>query len=300
MVIAVGAGHAPLLFLPVNWLYPHYYDGKTTNPLNLPKPQANFSAMPHLHFETLGHGKPIVMLHGWAMHGGIWRDFAVHLAETYQVTLVDLPGHGLSSALAAFTLDALVDCLAEALPDTPCCWLGWSLGATITLAMAARYPQRVKQMILLTGNPCFLEQDGWPGMQASVLEGFAASLRQDVQTTLVNFLAIQVMNLPNARDLTKALKAAMLARPAPDIEALRGGLEILKTTDLRPTLAGINVPTLAVWGQRDRLIPASLSTYLPALMPLARVQVLAQAAHVPFLTHPQELLELIGDFLEGR
>ena len=52
--------------------------------------------MTKIHTETYGLGKPIVLVHGWAMHSGIWRLFARELAKHYQVTLIDLPGHGRS------------------------------------------------------------------------------------------------------------------------------------------------------------------------------------------------------------
>lgn len=50
-----------------------------------------------LHVETLGSGAPLVLLHGWGMHGGIWSDLAAELAEHHQVHCVDLPGHGFSN-----------------------------------------------------------------------------------------------------------------------------------------------------------------------------------------------------------
>jgi pimeloyl-[acyl-carrier protein] methyl ester esterase len=50
-----------------------------------------------LHVETLGSGAPLVLLHGWGMHGGVWTDVAQQLAEEFCVHVVDLPGHGFSS-----------------------------------------------------------------------------------------------------------------------------------------------------------------------------------------------------------
>ena len=60
-----------------------------------------------LHVESAGHGPPIVLLHGWAMHSGLWGPLVPRLARRYRVHAVDLPGHGHSAALASFTLDAV-------------------------------------------------------------------------------------------------------------------------------------------------------------------------------------------------
>ena len=111
--------------------------------------------MTKIHLETFGVGKPIVLVHGWAMHTGIWREFAKQLAQNYRVTCVDLPGHGRSEAIDPFTLERISTELVDAIPEQNCCWLGWSLGAAIVLDIAARYPERVSSLILLAGNPLF-------------------------------------------------------------------------------------------------------------------------------------------------
>ncbi|MEZ5623317.1 MAG: alpha/beta fold hydrolase [Nitrosomonas sp.] len=52
-----------------------------------------------MHCEILGNGPDLVLLHGWAMHGGVWRGVREQLAMKYRVHLFDLPGHGLSPML---------------------------------------------------------------------------------------------------------------------------------------------------------------------------------------------------------
>jgi len=253
-----------------------------------------------LHHQTLGSGKPIVLIHGWGMHSGIWQDFAGQLAAHHQVTLVDLPGHGHSGKLTPFSLETITDLLAQTLPDEPCCWLGWSLGTAVVLEMARRFPERVNRLVLVAGNPCFLQQNDWAGMRKDVLDSFAENLQKDTQATLTRFLAIQVMTLPNAKELAKSLKTAVLSRPMPDDIALQGGLDILKTADLRPALVAVTVPVLVVLGKKDSLVPAALSQHLPVCQPAAQMCLLEHAAHTPFLSHPEEMLILLKDFMENQ
>ena len=54
-----------------------------------------------VHVESVGRGRPLVMLHGWAMHSGLWFPLLPRLIERYRMHLVDLPGHGYSDALVA-------------------------------------------------------------------------------------------------------------------------------------------------------------------------------------------------------
>ena len=47
-----------------------------------------------VHIETVGRGAPLILLHGWAMHSGLWTPLLSPLANHFQLHLVDLPGHG--------------------------------------------------------------------------------------------------------------------------------------------------------------------------------------------------------------
>lgn len=253
--------------------------------------------MPKLYSYTIGTGKPVTLVHGWAMHSGIWRGFAQQLAEHYQVTCIDLPSHGRSDTLSPFTLEAVGDALVNALPDTPSCWLGWSLGATVVLDIARRYPERVNALILLAGNPLFVGTDDWAGVKPAVLDAFAESLTLNCQATLLRFLALQVNGLPDGKALLKDLKAAIMDCPAPDNASLQGGLEILKHTDLRAALAELNIPVSVILGDKDTLVPIAVAEHLRSLG-IAHPSIINGAGHVPFLSHPQQLLALINRFMD--
>ncbi len=251
-----------------------------------------------LHQHTFGTGKPITLVHGWAMHSGIWRDFARQLARHYQVTCIDLPGHGRSDKLTPFALEQIVDVLANNVVDKRSCWLGWSLGATVVLELARRFPERVNGLILLAGNPHFTGTGQWPGTKPQLLDQFADNLAADCQATLGRFLALQVNSLPNGKTLLKTLKAAVAECAPPDTETLHGGLEILKNADLRPVLAAIKVPVLAVAGNRDTLVPSGVAQHLQQLSPHIQTHIIDKAGHLPFLSHPQELLAVITSFTD--
>ncbi|MEC4750574.1 pimeloyl-ACP methyl ester esterase BioH [Methylomicrobium sp. Wu6] len=263
--------------------------------------------MTHLHTETYGHGKSIVMIHGWGMHTGIWRPFAKALARQYRVTCIDLPGHGRSGRISAFDLEHLGSALVAAVGDEPACWLGWSLGATVALDIASRFPERAEALILLAGNPRFIRThdaannpDHWPGVSPRVLDVFSGQLSEDAQQTLLRFLALQVHGLADTKALLKTLKAAVFECDPPDNTALRQGLKILKEADLRPALAAFDRPFAAILGGRDTLVPHAVGAHLQRLQPNLQLHLLEKAGHVPFLTHQEELIRLICGFMESR
>ncbi len=258
-----------------------------------------------IHKRIIGQGKPIVLVHGWALHSEIWQSFAEALAAHYRVTCLDLPGHGLSETVTPFTLERISSALVHAVDDPQSCWLGWSLGATVVLDIAGRFPERVDSLILLAGNPSFTRsyysQTGpWPGLDSKLLGKFADLLTENSQATLLNFLTLQVHGLPNAKALLKELKAAVFARPVPDSATLQQGLQILKNSDLRPVLAKLTKPVSVILGGRDTLVPVAVGTKIQQLLPDLQLTIIEKAGHVPFLSHLQELVAVISGFMEQQ
>jgi pimeloyl-[acyl-carrier protein] methyl ester esterase len=251
-----------------------------------------------IHTETFGHGKPIVLVHGWAMHSGIWRAFAKELAKHYQVTLVDLPGHGHSEAVTPFTLETVSDALVDAVTDERCCWLGWSLGAAFVLEIARRFPERVDKLILLAGTPCFVKKPGWPGMDEQVLDSFAESLQQDSHATLLRFLSLHIKGIDNQKVILQELKTLVFEAPAPDQLTLQEGLVILKQTDLRHEFASIKVPFAIVLGQLDTLVPVAVAGKMQELLPEIDLTIIDRAGHVPFLSHQGVVISAIRHFMD--
>ncbi|MDQ7091182.1 MAG: alpha/beta fold hydrolase [Methylococcales bacterium] len=252
-----------------------------------------------IHKEIYGKGDPIVLLHGWAMHTGIWRNFAQKLAQNYQVICLDLPSHGRSDSLPNFQLDKISAALVEAFPKEPCTVLGWSLGATIALDLNHRFPDKVKQLVLLTGNPCFVKNERWAGMELTLLHRFAHNLMNDCQATLVRFLSLQILGLPTYKTLVKTLTLALQETPVTPKSALEQGLLILEKQDLRPALASLNCPVMAILGDRDTLIPVAIGQQMQALQPTLSLHILKKSGHVPFLSHENELLSLLTTFMEN-
>jgi pimeloyl-[acyl-carrier protein] methyl ester esterase len=255
-----------------------------------------------LHVEVSGRGAPLVMLHGWGMHGGIWSDTAAQLAQHCQVHNVDLPGHGQSlwNGDQRPGIEGWVDALLARFPE-PVVVCGWSLGGIIAQQWAAREPHKVGSLILVNTTPCFAARADWDfGMPLEILAQFAAELEKNHAATLRRFLALQVRGSEGERELLATLRAKLFSRGNPDLEALRGGLEILRDADLRTTLPQIQQPTLVIAGERDKLTPPEASHYLAQSLPNAREVVIGGAAHAPFLSHPEIFVEQVHKFLKDN
>lgn len=251
-----------------------------------------------MYIKQLGQGTDLVLIHGWSMHSGVWQPLIDYLSAHFTLHLVDLPGHGHSTWQAdALTLDKLLTVFAEKLPATAH-WLGWSLGGQLSLAFAARYPQRVRKLILLAANPKFVSAQDWPtAMQAAVFTKFAEQLDQDQHETLKRFVMLQARGAEGSRDTIKLL-AEQVADNVAHPDALQAGLTLLETLDLRIALAQSKLPVKYILGERDQLVPIALQTALPVLNHTLSIDCIAGAGHAPFISHPQICATSIREFLD--
>ena len=125
----------------------------------------------NLYVETHGTGRPLVLLHGGLGSGEMFGPILPALAEHHQVVAVDLQGHGrtadidrpLDVRLMADDVAALVDHLGLEQPDI----MGYSLGAGVALHTAAKHPDKVRRLVLVSANirrdaiyPELLDQQG--------------------------------------------------------------------------------------------------------------------------------------------
>ena len=134
-------------------------------------------------------------------------------------------------------------------------------------------------------------------MAADTLQEFADSLLKNHALTLKRFLALQVRGSENEREVLADLRARLFAKGEPDVAALKGGLEILRDTDLRNDLAQIKQPALVIAGERDTLTPSAAPGYMAQALHNARVEIIQGAAHAPFLSHPTIFMQHLKSFL---
>ena len=253
-----------------------------------------------LHVESFGSGKPLVMLHGWGMHGGIWGSAVAQLADHYQVHCVDLPGYGASSGLAHYNLEAIVAALTAHFTE-PVSVCGWSLGGQAALCWAQLAPQHVDKLVLVATTPRFVKCAGWDcAMTEESLREFADAVLENYTLTLKRFIALQVRGSEHERALLAELRGLLFSRGKPDQATLHGGLEILRATDMRAGLGYIAQAALVIAGERDTLTPAAASAYLAQAMPNARLAEIQGAAHVPFLSHSDLFVKHVTEFLNER
>ena len=243
-----------------------------------------------LHVESTGSGPPLVALHGWAMHSGLWAPVLPRLASRFRVHRVDLPGHGLSPPMARTTLAGITAAVAEhfaSLPEPPTV-LGWSLGGAVALQWALDRPHAVSKLVLVGTTPCFVAREDWPhAVSGETLRRFSDELAVSYRSTLQRFVTLQTQGSEHARQIRGLMRTELFARGAPSRQDLEDALAALAAIDLRARVGAIAQPVLVIAGECDMLVPAAAGAWLAAALPAGRLASIAGAAHAPFLSHPE-------------
>lgn len=232
---------------------------------------------------------PLVFVPGWGLGRGPWQP----TADAIGGKVMDLPGYGGSPLIEDFSLAAAA--LAESLPaGTVLC--GWSLGAMLALAAAARMPEKLSKLILVAGTASFVQRDGWPhAMAPEVLAEFTAGVAADVEATLPRFVGNFNRGEARARAVTRELLER--ADPRPGSATLATGLAWLRDVDLRALAPTVATPTLMIHGTHDPLMPLPAAQALAALMPRARLEIFPASAHAPFISDPAAFQARLAAFL---
>lgn len=249
--------------------------------------------MSDIWWQTKGEGDAhLVLLHGWGLNAQVWDCITAELSSHFTLHLVDLPGYGRSRGFGAQTLAQMAQCVLAQAPEKAI-WLGWSLGGLVASQIALQAPERVSALVTVASSPCFSARDAWPGIKPEVLAGFQHQLSEDFQRTVERFLALQTMGSDTARQDARLLKSAVLSLDMPSTEVLNGGLEILKTVDLREALQNLSLPFLRLYGHLDGLVPRKIVPLLDEMWPASESIIFPKAAHAPFVSHPQAFCDAL-------
>ena len=253
--------------------------------------------MPELFIHTEGRGDVhLVLLHGWAMHGGVFAPLVEALRDRCTLHVVDLPGHGRSrDCTVSLQPAACAQAVAARVPSA--IWLGWSLGGLYALQAALDFPQRVQGLMMLCASPRFVRGENWPyAVSPEILQSFGRDLETDYEDTLERFLALEALGSDCAQADLRKLRADTFNEFRPQVRALTEGLDVLEHTDLRARLPELTPPSAWIAGRRDRLIPWQAMQWGAAQCGGA-FTCIPGGGHAPFIGHTDEVVTALAPLL---
>lgn len=251
-----------------------------------------------LHYEMLGEGPDLVLLHPFPTNHRFWMGVADMLASHHRLIAYDLRGHGDSSAGAgAATMEkhaADLARLCDVAKISHAVFAGVSIGGYVLFEFWRRHRERVAALILSDTRA-----------SADTEEGHAARLKsaEDVQQNgAAAFLESMVPKLlgqhtrENRPDLVDGARKMMAKMSAAGIVAIQQGMAA--RPDSVPTLATINVPTLVLVGAEDTLTPPADSELMHKHIAGSRLEVIPLAGHLAIFEQRNSAGKVIRGFLD--
>jgi pimeloyl-ACP methyl ester carboxylesterase len=263
-----------------------------------------------LHYEDHGTGKPIVLIHGWPLSGASWeRQVPALLAAGYRVITYDRRGFGKSSRPASgYNYDVFAEDLHKLvtrLDLSDATLVGFSMGGGEVARYLGTYgTARVSCAVLIAAITPFLLKapDNPSGVEASVFDGIKSAIATDRLAFLSNFFKdfynVDLLKPTRVSDEVVRLSWNVAAEASPI-----GSLDCVQTwlTDFRGDLARIDVPTLVLHGDADRILPlAATGKRTQELVKGSRLAVIAGGPHGLIWTHAEEVNRELLSFLGKR
>ncbi|MEQ8397609.1 alpha/beta hydrolase [Thalassobaculum sp.] len=249
----------------------------------------------------------VVLLHGWACHGGYFDRQVDGLSDRRRLIIPDLRGHRHSHRASdrptlevlAADLQALLDHLRLRHPVL----LGWSMGALVGFEFIRRYTDdALAGLIVVDMTPRVVNGAGW---DLGLLGGFGAAqaerafdlIGQDWPGWVDAFLpsVFAGSRSPDA-DLAQWMATEMRAS---DPAAMAALWQAMTNADHRAVLPTVAVPTLVVRGAESQLYGPATADRLAGSIPNATLATVPQAGHAPHLEQPEHTNGLFAGFVDG-
>jgi pimeloyl-ACP methyl ester carboxylesterase len=260
-------------------------------------------------YRLSGYGPAIVLIHGLASSSASWRRVGPALATGHTVVAVDLLGHGESDKPRGdYSLGAHASTIRDvmvALGIDEATFVGHSFGGGIAMQLAYQFPQRCQRLVLVASGGLGREVTPWlravslPGSEL-VLPVVLSARGHAVLVAVGARMRWLGLRLNAARSemwdnytslTTPAGRLAFLSTVREVIDP--GGQRVSANDKLYLAAA---IPTLIVWGDRDRILPVAHAHAAHAAVPGSRLEILEGSGHFLPVQDAERLAALIADF----
>ena len=254
----------------------------------------------------VGEGPALIFVHGL---GGSWQNWLENIpffTDRYRVVAPDLPGFGNSQLprerISIRSYGRTLSTLCDELGIETAAVVGNSMGGFVGAELAIQSPERVERLVLVSAAALWREERvarplvtlgklTEAGAAVAVAQWERGFRRPRVRNAILWGAGIERPGRLS-RELTYELFAGGARR-----DGFQAALQALYDYDIRDRLPEIRCPTLVIWGERDRLVPARHAEEYRKLIPDARVEVFERTGHVAMLERPGRFNRVVDEFL---
>jgi sigma-B regulation protein RsbQ len=248
--------------------------------------------------------RTLVFVHGFGCDQSMWRFVVPAFEANYKIVLFDLVGSGKSDR-AAFDLKRyetlegyaqdILD-VAETLDLTHAILIGHSVSAMLGILAAIREPRRFSHLILVAPSPRYINDppDYYGGFDRADIDEMLDLMDKNYMGW-ASFLAPMVMQNPDHPELVQELEMSFCST---DPLTARTFAQATFYADNRQDLAKVPVPCLILQCAEDAISPCEVGAYMQTQLPDSTLVALQATGHCPHLSHPEEVITVIRQYLE--
>ena len=254
--------------------------------------------------KVTGRGtEPMLFAHGFGCDQNMWRYVAPAFEDDHRVVMFDYVGSGRSD-LSAYDAERYVSLegyaqdvldIIHALDLRDVTFVGHSVSSMIGVLAANREPDRFARLVLLVPSARYVNEapDYVGGFERADLEGLIEMMDRNF-IGWANFLAPVIMKNPDRPELGAELEASFCST---DPVIARRFAEATFFADNRADVREVKVPALIVQAADDAIAPQSVGEFLHRTMPGSTYRLLDVTGHCPHMSHPEETIAVIREYL---
>ena len=259
-----------------------------------------------VNYVEIGEGEPIVFVHGISGSWQNWLENLPHFGRGRRAIALDLPGFG-ASPMPSWEIDMpaygrLLHDFCEKLGIEGATVVGNSMGGFIAVEAVTAAPGHFERLVLVSAAGII---NTWNPEERAVATAWPGSCSDRSYARRSRF----IVSRPRAREFVFRPFVRYPARLREDLllEQIESGLKqadgfgdalhAVIRHDIRERLAEIEMPTMIVWGQSDRVIPMSAALSYHRRIPHSRLEIFERTGHVPQLERPARFNAVLDDFL---
>ncbi len=241
-----------------------------------------------IYYEVQGEGEPLVLVHGYPLNGGLFRENVGPLSEQYQVITLDLRGYGRSEtpnregSVAIYAADVFA--VMDEIGVDRALIGGMSMGGPIVFEMYREAPERFRGMVLIDTIAAAASP-----AEAGLWQGVAKQAETTGVASLVDFLIPDMLTAATRMSNPELVTyLGDLMKEASQAAAVAGAKALETRPDSTATLAEITVPTLILTGVEDTLYPYEIAQSMNEAILNSALVLPPGGAHAAIIEAPEE------------
>jgi pimeloyl-ACP methyl ester carboxylesterase len=251
-----------------------------------------------IHWRESGSGDPVLFLHAFPLHSGMWDKQLQDLPQGWRGIAPDLRGFGRTSGwgVGPYTMDVFADDMAQLLNHlriSKVVLCGCSMGGYISFAFHRKYRERVRALVLCNTRPA---ADSAESKQARLQ--LAARVRTEGPRVLTETMLPKLLAEESKKkhpELVNLVQQMLHANPQETLARALEGMAARPNSE--EVVRNIDVPALIIHGAEDAVIPRGDAQMMARGIRGAKLQLLESTGHLANLEQPVEFNRFLNDFL---